>query len=161
MGPASGPAFGRAELAVWGVGAPASALGVGFLPGVALYPPLTPCSMGFRLVFRCGIVAALRSLVACPVCPCRVWLCAQRPGVGINILKTPAHTRGRRALCFAVGSASALGVRWSTIYTTNAENSIHASDTQHATLAVPGFSEEPQYTYYSAYKTPQHTSLDP
>ena len=51
----------------------ASALGVGFLPGVALYPPLTPCSMGFRLVFRCGIVAALRSLVA--ILCVRVWLC--------------------------------------------------------------------------------------
>ena len=82
MGLALGPAFGRAELAVWGgwvgVGAPASALGAGILPRVALYPPPAPCSMGFRFVFRCGIVAALRSLVAIlcvRVCGC-VRVCA-------------------------------------------------------------------------------------
>ena len=64
MGLASGPAFGRLSWLCGGVGAPASALGAGILPGVALYPPPAPCSMGFRFVFRCGIVAALRSPVA-------------------------------------------------------------------------------------------------
>ena len=77
MGLALGPAFGRAELAVWGGWGARVCFGRGVLPRVALYPPLAPCSMGFRLVFRCGIVAALRSLVACPVCPCvAVYVCA-------------------------------------------------------------------------------------
>ena len=75
MGLALGPAFGRAELAVWGGWGARVCFGRGVLPRVALYPPLAPCSMGFRLVFRCGIVAALRSLVACPVCPCPVAVC--------------------------------------------------------------------------------------
>ena len=73
MGLASGPAFGRAELAVWGGWGARVRLGAGILPRVALYPPPAPCSMGFRFVFRCGIVAALRSLVA--ILCVRVWMC--------------------------------------------------------------------------------------
>ena len=84
MGLASGPAFGRAELAVWGGWGARVCFGRGDPSRGGALPAARP--MLYGLPFRLSLWHRRRSPFACrsPVCPC---MCA-RPGVGINILKS-------------------------------------------------------------------------
>ena len=86
MGLASGPAFGRAELAVWGGWGARVRFGRGDPSQGGALPAARP--MLYGLPFRLSLWHRRRSPFACrnPVCPCVAVWCV-RPGVGINILK--------------------------------------------------------------------------
>jgi hypothetical protein len=86
VGLALGPAFGRAELAVWGGWGARVRFGRGDPSQGGALPAARP--MLYGLPFRLSLWHRRRSPFACrnPVCPC-VWLCTcVRPGGGINIL---------------------------------------------------------------------------
>ena len=96
MGLALGPAFGRAELAVWGGWGARVRFARGDPSQGGALPAARP--MLYGLPFRLSLWHRRRSPFACrnPVCPCVAVWCV-RPGVGINILmRLPAKQPAAR-----------------------------------------------------------------
>ena len=83
MGPASGPTFGRAELAARGGRDACGRFGRRVSSQGGALPAARPELCGLPFVLSCGIVAALRLLVA-SMWGVNVWRVS--PGGGVNIL---------------------------------------------------------------------------